>query len=372
MTNEPQDGEETTFWERLRRRKVVQWGVAYAAGAWGFLQGLEYVSDTFGWPGRLQQLATLALAIGLPVVLVLAWYHGDRGQQRVSRAELAIITLLFLLGGGIFWRYDRASEEVQATRTPVAAPTSQVTSVDAGPSIAVLPFDNRSAKADDAFFVDGIHDDILTQLSKVSALKVISRTSVERFRDTTLPTRVIAEQLGATQILEGGVQRAGQRVRINVQLIDAATDTHLWAESYDRELTAESIFAIQTEVAAAISDALQATLTPAERKRVSAVPTRNLAAWEALQLGRQRMAHRTSAGLAESEKFMQRATELDPDFALAHVGLADALMLRRMYAGLPRDSGLARVDAAIGRALQLDPDLAEALRARLARAPEQQ
>ena len=110
MTHEPQDGEETTFWERLRRRKVVQWGVAYAAGAWGFLQGLEYVSDTFGWPGRLQQLATLALAIGLPVVLVLAWYHGDRGQQRVSRAELAIITLLFLVGGGIFWRYDKASE----------------------------------------------------------------------------------------------------------------------------------------------------------------------------------------------------------------------------------------------------------------------
>jgi TolB-like protein/Flp pilus assembly protein TadD len=364
MTDTPTEREEEGAWTKLRRRKVVQWGLAYAAGAWVLLQGLEYVTGTFDWPRLIQQFASLGLLIGLPVVLVLAWYHGDRGQQRVSGAELAILSVLLALGGGALWLFGQRSERAPVLSAPPAAPTAAAASPAASagerPSIAVLPFENRSDQQKDAFFVDGIHDDILTQLSKVSALKVISRTSVERFRDTTLPTRVIAEQLGATQILEGGVQRAGQRVRINVQLIDAATDTHLWAESYDRELTAESIFAIQTEVAAAISDALQATLTPAERKRVSAVPTRNLAAWEALQLGRQRMAHRTSAGLAESEKFMQRATELDPDFALAHVGLADALMLRRMYAGLPRDSGLARVDAAIGRALQLDPDLAEA------------
>ena len=106
----------------------------------------------------------------------------------------------------------------------------------------MLPFENRSREADDAFFVDGIHDDILTQLSKVSALRVISRTSVEQFRDTKLPMNAIADQLGVTKILEGGVQRAGDRVRINVQLIDAATDAHLWAESYDRELTAANIF----------------------------------------------------------------------------------------------------------------------------------
>jgi len=98
------------FWSRLRRRKVVQWGIAYSVGAWGFLQGLEYVSEAFGWPGQLRQVAILALLIGLPVVLVIAWYHGDRGAQRVSGAELTIISLLFLLGGGIFWRYDRATE----------------------------------------------------------------------------------------------------------------------------------------------------------------------------------------------------------------------------------------------------------------------
>ena len=146
---------------------------------------------------------------------------------------------------------------------------------------------------------------------------MISRTSVEQFRDTKLPIKNIAEQLGVKSILEGGVQRAGERVRINVQLIDAATDAHLWAETYDRELTAADIFAIQSEVAAAIAGALKATLTAGEKARVDAVPTQNLAAWEAYQLGKQRMAKRTSEGLADAEQFFRKAIELDPKFALA-------------------------------------------------------
>ena len=173
----------------------------------------------------------------------------------------------------------------------------------------MLPFENRSREADDAFFVDGIHDDILTQLSKVSALRVISRTSVEQFRDTKLAIRAIADQLGVTKILEGGVQRAGDRVRVTVQLIDAATDAHLWAENYDRELSAANIFAIQSEVAGAIAGALRATLSGDEKASVNAVPTQNLEAWEAYQLGKQRMAQRTSAALAEAERFFRRAID---------------------------------------------------------------
>jgi TolB-like protein len=230
--------ESNSLWNRLIRRKVGQWGIAYVAGAWGFLQGLQYVSGLLNWPEQLQKLAGLALLIGLPIVLVLAWYHGDRGEQRVTRTELAILTLLFLLGGGLFWRYQGANETRPSTMPMAAAPAAAAATTDAGPSIAVLPFENRSKVEDEAFFVDGIHDDILTQLSKISAIKVISRTSVEQFRDTRLPTKTIAEQLGVKSILEGGVQRAGNRVRINVQLIDAGTDAHLWAETYDRELTA--------------------------------------------------------------------------------------------------------------------------------------
>ena len=224
----------------------------------------------------------------------------------------------------------------------------------------MLPFDNRSREADDAFFVDGIHDDILTQLTKVGTLKVIARTSVEQFRNTKLTTKEIGEKLGVSKVLEGGVQRAGDRVRVTVQLIDAATDAHVWAESYDRELSAANIFAIQSEVAAAIAGALKATLTAGERARVDAIPTQSLGAWEAYQLGKQRMAPRTSAYLIEAERFFQTAIEHDPRFALAYVGLADALHLQITYAGAPREVTLARSEEAVERALALDPNSGEA------------
>ena len=190
-----------------------------------------------------------------------------------------------LAGGILLWRYEPATDaatEVDASRLGSVRehPT------DTRPSIAVLPFENRSRLEDDAFFVDGIHDDILTQVSKLSALKVISRDSVERLRGAKLSTREIAEQLGVTSVLQGGVQRAGDRVRIRVWLIDASTDTQLWADSFDRELSMDNLFAMQSEVAAAIAGALQAKLTPAERARLSAAPTKNLEAWQAYQLAR--------------------------------------------------------------------------------------
>jgi len=362
MTDTPSEREGEGSWAKLRRRKVVQWGLAYAAGAWALLQVIGFVADAFHWPDAAKQVAAIVFAIGFPIAVALAWYHGDRGQQEVSRAELAILSVLVLLGGGALWLYGQRDTQVTSppSTAPIAAQVPSVASADEGPSIAVLPFENRSRVDDDAFFVDGIHDDILTQLSKVSALRVISRTSVEQFRDTKLPTKAIAEQLGVKSILEGGVQRAGDRVRINVQLIDAGTDAHLWAESYDRELTAANIFAIQSEVAAAIAAALKATLTAGEKARLRAVPTRNLAAWEAYQLGQQRMARRTSAALEEAVRFFQRAIELDAEFALAYVGLANALALRVEYGGSPEANTMRRATAAAARAVELDPDLAEA------------
>jgi tetratricopeptide (TPR) repeat protein len=190
-------------------------------------------------------------------------------------------------------------------------------------------------------------------------MKVISRTSVERFRDTTLPLKAVAGQLGVTRILEGGVQRAGDRVRITVQLIDAATDTHLWAENYDRQLTAANIFAIQSEVATAIAAAMQATLTATERSRVQAIPTRSLEAWESYQLGQQRMANRNSADMAQAQAFFRKAIDQDPKFAQAHAGLAVALALLA-HRGSSHDDGLARADRAVAAAMNLDTGLAEA------------
>jgi len=355
-------------WTRLRRRKVVQWGLAYAAGAWGLLQGIGFLADAFHWPDAAKQVATLALLLGLPIALVLAWYHGDKGQQRVSGSELAILTALLLAGGGIFWWHHRAVETgtTPSTTTQPTSTSSTAAASDARPSIAVLPFENRSAKADDAFFVDGIQDDILTQLSKVSALKVISRTSVERFRKTELPIRDIAQQLRVATILEGGVQRAGDRVRITVQLIDAASDAHLWAESYDRELTAANLFAIQSEVANAIAAALNAALTPQEKSLVAAPPTHNLAAWEAYQLGRQRLMRRTSTAIGEAKSYFQAAADRDPEFALAYAGLADATWLGADYDGQAMGPAVAKAEEYLGTALRLDPNLSEA-RATLAK-----
>ena len=364
MTDTPTEREAESIWTRLRRRKVVRWGLVYVAAAWGFLQGLEYVTETFHWPEQLRQIAFLALLIGLPIVLVLAWYHGERGQQRISTPELAILTLLLLLGGGAFWYYQHSTEaerDPATTADTPAQPDKSLEATDARPSVAVLPFENRSREADDAFFVDGIHDDILTQLTKVGALKVIARTSVEQFRDTKLTTREIGEKLGVTKVLEGGVQRAGDRVRINVQLIDAHTDAHLWADNYDRELNAANIFAIQSEVAAAIADALKATLTPAERKHLSAIPTKNLEAWETYQLGKQRMARRTTEALADAEGFFQQAIDRDPNFALAYVGLADTLLLQVGYGGVELEAVIARAKMLVAKAQSLDPGLAEAI-----------
>jgi TolB-like protein/Tfp pilus assembly protein PilF len=363
VTDTPSEREDEGAWAKLRRRKVVQWGIAYAAGAWGLLQVLQFLADAFEWPSQTLRLATIALAIGVPIALTLAWYHGDRGHQKPVGTELAIIALLLLLGGGVLWFYGHRStppETAAAVATPPPAPTATTTPADPRPSIAVLPFENRSAKQDDAYFVDGIHDDILTQLTKIGAMKVIARTSVEQFRDTKLTTKEIGEKLGVTRVLEGGVQRAGDRVRVTVQLIDTATDGHLWAENYDRELTAANIFAIQSEVATAIADTLNATLTVGEKARVAAIPTQSLEAWEAYQLGKQRVAKRTSDGLADAERFFKRAIDLDPEFALAYAGLTETYSLQTTFSGAPLDANMDKGERAAARALELDPNSAEA------------
>ena len=232
MTDTPAERAAESTWTRLRRRKVVQWGLVYVAAAWGFLQGLEYVTETYHWPEQLRQVSFLVLLIGLPVVLVRAYYHGDRGQQRVSTPEFAILTLLLLLGGGAFWYYQRANETAVVDVPPPS--TAAATATDR--SIAVLPLENLSPDPANAFFADGLHEEILSAMSATPDLQVVSRTTMRTYAGTHKTVKQIATELGASHLLEGAVRRAGEQVRLTLQLIDAGTDTNVWSHTFDREL----------------------------------------------------------------------------------------------------------------------------------------
>ena len=347
--------------EQLQRRKVVQWGLAYAAGAWGLLQGLEYVSDTFGWPRQLQQMATLALLVGLPVVLVIAWYHGDRGEQRVTAMELAIITLLFLLGGGLFWRYERALEEAPAAVAAAPAPAGPAAAPAAAPeqgSVAVLPFVNMSDAPGNDYFSDGLAEEILNALTQIPGLRVPSRTSSFSFRDRQVDLRAVADALRVAHVLEGSVRRDGPRIRVTAQLIDARSDSHLWSKTWDRQL--EDVFSLQEEIAREIARSLEVQFAGSDGPR--SVGTSNVAAYEHYLQGRYLWRQRGEGPLRESIAQFEQAIALDPGFARAHSGLAASTAVLVSYTGpeTPAEPLLQAAQTHAQRALGLDPSLAEA------------
>ena len=364
MTNDEsnKDALEGT-WAKLRRRKVVQWGVVYAAGAWGLLQGLAYVSATFNWPLQLQQLATLALLVGLPIVLVVSWYHGDKGQQRVTAAELAIITLLFLLGGGIFWRYDRASSAAAPADASAQAPGSMSSAAPdlaavSATSIAVLPFVNMSGDPANEYFSDGISEEILNVLARVPELSVAARTSSFQFKGEKRDVEQIAAQLKVRMVLEGSVRKQDDRVRITAQLIDARTGYHLWSETYDREL--KDIFAIQDEIAQAIGSELKVRVVGAGAAGFSVSGTKNLKAHDLYLRGLALWQVRRDDELWAAIASFEQAIATDPSYAEAWGGLALCYAVIADYTVRisPADAS-ARAREAAERALVLDPTLAE-------------
>ncbi len=363
------------LFEELKRRNVVRVGIAYLVAAWLVLQVVDLVIESVSAPAWVMQMILLLSALGFPLALGFAWAfeltpEGLRRERDVDRSEsitpqtgrrldrLIIVVLVIAVGFLLtdkFLLRDAGQAEL-TVQVPDESPAPQ----PSRRSIAVLPFVNRSNSQDDVFFVDGIHDDILTQLAKISSLKIISRTSVMQYRDTEKSMRVIGKELGVATVMEGSVQRAGKRVRINVQLIDADTDEHLWAEVYDRELTASNIFEIQSEMAIAIAGALRANLTSDEEQRLALKPTENLAAYEAYLLGRQRMTARTVKSIAEAKAFFERAINLDPEFALAYVGISDTIQLQVDYSGWSPATVAREAMPYVTRALELDSNSGEA------------
>ncbi|HEX3125463.1 MAG TPA: hypothetical protein VHQ21_19340 [Rhodanobacteraceae bacterium] len=348
------------LFQRLRERKLVQWALAYGAAAFALIQVSDVVAQQFEWPDGVRRGVTIALAVGFFVTLVLAWYHGEKGAQRVSGTELLIVAVLLAIGGGLLWRLaPKAADATHAVPKPAAAATAD------RKSIAVLPFANLSSDKDSGYFADGMRDMILTKLAVIGDLKVISRTSTDKYGNRPEDLKTVALQLGVASVLEGSVQKAGNQVLINLQLINASDDQHLWAEAYKR--TVDDIFGVEGEVAQTVAEALHAKLSDAEQKAVAEKPTTNPQALDlflrAEQMRNEAAMTESPAQLNDAVALYERAVANDPKFALAWAEMSYARSTVYWYgnpdrAPLPETARLALENAE--RALALQPALAEA------------
>jgi len=363
-----------SLFNELKRRNVFRVGAAYIVAAWLVIQVVETLFPVYGLSDAAIRIVVAILGVGFIPVLIFSWVFeftpeglkkdADVDSERsITRGtgrkldRIILVVLALALGYFAFDKFvlDPVEDEQIALSARQEGLTAALTESLGDSSIAVLPFENRSNREEDQFFTDGIHDDLLTTIAKIGSMTVISRTSVMEYRDTIKKIPQIAVELGVANILEGGIQRSGDHVRINVQLIDAATDKNLWAETYNRELTAENLFAVQSEITRTIADALQAELSTDEQRRINARPTDNLQAYEAYMRGRQLMATLASANLKLATKEFSKATSLDPLFALAWVGVADSNMMAHSGEDL-----LPIVEEAVKNALAIDNDLGEA------------
>jgi TolB-like protein/Flp pilus assembly protein TadD len=365
-----------SLFAELRRRNVFRVAAAYVVIGWLVLQIAGTVIELIGAPPWLGKALIALLLLGFLPAVALAWAFevgpegirrddgSARGEhsRRGRRLEIVTLAALALAIGLLVWQQlgpvgqprDATRPQELAAEAPAAAEMRGA----APNSIAVLPFANRSAEPESVHFVDGVHDDLITQLAKISALRVISRTSVQEYRNTSKKIPQIAAELNVASVLEGAVQRSGDRLRITAQLIRASDDTHLWAENFDRKLTAENLFEVQTEIARNIAHALEATLSPKEAARVGHVPTHDLAALEAY---RQALAliWRGEAGDREvAERNLDLALARDPGFAAAHAARA-RLEISRYWYGDAGPTVLQRARAALDAARAIDPDFLE-------------
>jgi TolB-like protein len=368
-----------SLFEELKRRNVFRVAIAYVILAWLMAQVAEMLLETFGAPEWVLKALLVLFLVGFPFAIFFAWAFEltpeglkkekdvDRSQsitpQTGHKLDRTIIAVLVLAIGYFAW--DKFSADPVRDSVPALVSEESVDKVPTGSklptdkSIAVLPFETRSNQQDDEFFTAGIHDDLLTQLAQISSLRVISRTSVAQFKNTSKSIHEIAELLSVATILEGGVQRAGNQIRINMQLIDAATDAHLWAQTYDRELTTNNIFAIQSEIATAVTAAMRATLSPDEQARIADVPTQNMEALEEYFKGRAELDQRTLPAIESARIRFRHARELDPGFALALASEAQTILFlsdrESSYGDIPSLETIALARPLLDRAIRLAP-----------------
>jgi TolB-like protein/Tfp pilus assembly protein PilF len=349
------------FFAELKRRNVYKVAIAYAVVAWLLIQIATQVFPFFDVPNWAVRLVVLLLLLGFPVALIIAWAFEltpegikrseDATQPRSGRAWIWLVLISAVAAGALLWFQLSTHKHLTANQPTAADPKS----------IAVLPFENLSEDKANGYFVDGMQDEVITRLAKIGELRVISRTSTQRYKTRPSNLGEIAHELGVAHLVEGTVQRVGDRVRINVQLIRAANEGHLWAEIYDRNLT--DIFAVQSELATRIADSLQATLSGAERKAVAEKPTNNLAAYDAYLRGIDLVSRpgQTEQNQRKAAEAYAEATRLDPHFSQAWAALAqaDASLYFLQFDTTPARKEAARVAAET--ATRLSPSSAEAL-----------
>ncbi|MGI8956962.1 MAG: tetratricopeptide repeat protein [Chthoniobacterales bacterium] len=359
------------FLAELKRRNVYKVAVAYAVVSWLLIQIATQVFPFFEVPNWAVRLVVLLVILGFPIVLVLSWAFeitpegikrekdvvpNESIARKTGRKLTALIVIIAAVAAGLmilrFVRSPAGSEEDKQI-----ALTAEIESK----SIAVLPFENLSGEKANAYFAEGIQDEILTRLAKIADLKVISRTSTQRYKSAPENLPEIARQLGVAHILEGSVQKQGDAVRVTVQLIKAADDSHVWADSFDRKLT--DIFSVESDIAHAVADQLQVRLTGRERQVIAAKPTENSEAYDAYLRG---LAYtlrtqNTPANYLGAQKFFREAVRLDPKFALAWALLSYVDARGYHTTNLPPTVAL-REEArqAAETALGLDPNLGEA------------
>ncbi|MGB5326698.1 MAG: tetratricopeptide repeat protein, partial [Gammaproteobacteria bacterium] len=360
-----------TFIAECRRRRVFRLAALYIVGAWVGLQVADLAFESWNIPSVALRYIWVGAIVGFPVAMIFGWWFDIVGgriirtQDSDAPADFSLhrsdFLILAALAITIMATVYGVVTEVSAVRVPA---TDQLITADVDPElIAVLPFKDTSSDKDSAgFLASGIQDDLLTRLSKIGALKVISRTSVERYRNTTKSIKIIGAELGAGKILEAGIQRMRDQIRINVQLIDTVTDEHIWAETYDRSLTAANVFAVQSEIVETIAQQLKANLSPQETQQLASIPTENFAAYTSYLKGKQQSNTESVTSLTAAIEYFKEAINLDPDFALAYVGLADAYLTlsANFRGGLPVDESIALAEPPLVKALELDGGLGQA------------
>lgn len=346
--------------EALKERKLVQWFIAYAAGAWVLLEVLALLGDAFAWPPLMLRWATVFLACGIPFVLVLAWYHGEKGAQRVSGVEIAMLAGILVIAGALLSRVavdGQAGVAGEASEAPASRDASDILPaavvVPEQNSIAVLPFVNMSSDPEQEFFSDGITEELLNVLAQLPELRVAARTSSFAFKGDEVGIDSIARALNVRHVLEGSVRKSENRVRITAQLIDADNGFHMWSESYDRDL--DDVFAVQDEITQAIVSQLRLRL-PGSNGPLAKVETADAEAHTLLLKALQVARPATGDALEQAGALLEQAIERDPEYARAHATLAFNREAQVYYKYVPSADGLADARSAAERALELDPE----------------